>query len=121
MKIKIPSFEGKCDVDAYIEWETKVEQIWSCHNFPEERKVQLAALEFTDYLLAWWSTLVKNRERALDPPGKIKRESRNSVLLFLSPPTLLFLVRKCNVVFSSYLNFKLGFHVSWFLEDGYTY
>ena len=44
IKVKIPSFEGKCDPDVYLEWETKIEQIWSCHNFPEAKKVQLAAL-----------------------------------------------------------------------------
>ena len=86
VKIKIPSFEGKCDADAYIEWETKVEQIWSCHNFPEERKVQLAALEFNDYALAWWSTLVKNRARALDPPVRTWAQMRALMRTRFIPP-----------------------------------
>lgn len=51
IKVKIPSFEGKCDPDVYMEWETKIEQIWSCHNFAEHKKVQLAALEFNGYAL----------------------------------------------------------------------
>ena len=60
MQVKIPTFEGRSDADVYIEWETKIEQIWACHNFPEERKVQLAALEFSGYALAWWTTVLKN-------------------------------------------------------------
>lgn len=67
VKVKIPSFEGKCDPDAYMDWETKLEQIWSCHHFGEQRKVQLASLEFQGYALVWWDHLVKERRRTLDP------------------------------------------------------
>ena len=67
VKVRIPTFEGKCDPDAYMDWETKIEQIWTCHNFPEHRKVQLAALEFQGYAMVWWDTLVKDRRRNLDP------------------------------------------------------
>ena len=66
--MKIPTFDGKCDPDVYLEWETKIEQIWSCHNFPEDKKVQLAALEFTGYALVWWDSVVKARRQAMDPP-----------------------------------------------------
>ncbi|XP_073525656.1 uncharacterized protein [Phyllobates terribilis] len=67
IKVKIPSFDGKCDPDAYLEWETKIEQIWNCHNFPELKKVQLAALEFSNYALVWWDVVTRDRRRALDP------------------------------------------------------
>ena len=30
IKVKIPSFEGRCDPEVYLEWETKIEQIWNC-------------------------------------------------------------------------------------------
>ena len=59
IKVKIPTFEGKCDPDIYMMWETKIEQIWSCHNFPEHKKVQLAALEFQEFALIWWDKLVR--------------------------------------------------------------
>ena len=68
VKVKIPSFEGRCDPDVYMEWETKIEHIWSCHNFPETKKVQLAVLEFSGYALIWWDNLVKERRRNLDAP-----------------------------------------------------
>ena len=64
--MKIPSFEGKCDPDVYMVWETKIEQFWSCHNFPEHKKVQLAALEFNEYALIWWDNMFKERGRTLD-------------------------------------------------------
>ena len=68
VKVKFPAFEGKCDPDAYMDWETKIEQIWSCHDFSEPRKVQLAALEFNGFALTWWDHIVKERQRNLDPP-----------------------------------------------------
>ena len=49
----ISSFQGKNDLDAYLEWERKVELIFYCHNYSEEKKVKLAAIKFTDYAIAW--------------------------------------------------------------------
>ncbi|KAL2239135.1 UNVERIFIED_CONTAM: hypothetical protein Sindi_1105200 [Sesamum indicum] len=51
VKVTIPSFKGKSDPEVYLEWEMRVEQIFSCHNYSESKKVKLAALEFTDYAL----------------------------------------------------------------------
>ena len=31
VKVKFPAFEGKCDPDAYMDWETKIEQIGRAH------------------------------------------------------------------------------------------
>ena len=53
IKIKMPPFIGKNDVDAYLEWEQKVEMIFNCHKYSEEKKVQLATLEFSGYALIW--------------------------------------------------------------------
>ena len=68
IKVRIPTFEGKVDPDVYMAWETKIEQIWSCHNFAEDKKVQLAALEFNGYAMIWWDNLVKERVRVFDQP-----------------------------------------------------
>ena len=58
-----PSFNGKADVDAYLEWERKVEMVFNCQNYSDDKKVKLAALEFSDYALIWWDELVKSRRR----------------------------------------------------------
>ena len=39
IKMKIPSFQGKSDPEAYLEWEKKVERVFECHNYTEEKKV----------------------------------------------------------------------------------
>ena len=38
IKLKIPSFQGKNDLEVYLEWEKKVEFIFECHNYSKEKK-----------------------------------------------------------------------------------
>jgi hypothetical protein len=64
IKMKIPSFKGRTDPEAYLEWEKKIE----CHNFSKEKKVKLAVIEFTDYAIIWWDQLVTNRRRNHERP-----------------------------------------------------
>ena len=53
IKMKIPSFQGKNDPEVYLEWEKKVEFIFECHNYFEEKKVKIAMIEFTNYAIIW--------------------------------------------------------------------
>lgn len=67
IKLTIPPFQGKNDPDVYIEWERKVELVFDCHNYSEEKKVKLAAVAFTDYAIVWWDQLTVNRRRNREP------------------------------------------------------
>ena len=40
--MKIPSFQGRNDPEAYLEWEKKIELIFDCHNYSKDKKVKLA-------------------------------------------------------------------------------
>ena len=66
-KMKIPSFQGKNDPEAYLEWERKVELVFDCHNYSENKKVKLAAIGFSDYATVWWDQLVFNMRRNREP------------------------------------------------------
>ncbi|XP_050885826.1 uncharacterized protein LOC127091276 [Lathyrus oleraceus] len=68
IKIKVPSFVGKSDPEAYLEWETKLEQIFNCHNYSNLEKVQVASIEFKEYALVWWDQLTKDRRRYAERP-----------------------------------------------------
>ena len=76
IKMKIPSFQGKNNPKAYLEWEKKVELIFECHNYSEEKKVKLAIIEFTDYAIIWWDQLVMNRRRNHERAIKTWEEMR---------------------------------------------
>jgi len=64
IKLKIPSFQGKNDPEAYLEWEKKVDWIFYCHNYSEAKKVKLVVIEFMDYALIWWDQNVISRRRS---------------------------------------------------------
>nr|GME03676.1 uncharacterized protein LOC109170889 [Ipomoea batatas] len=61
--MRIPSFHGKNDAEAYIEWEKRVERVFDCHHYSEQKKVSLAVVEFKDYANTWWDNLVVNKRR----------------------------------------------------------
>jgi len=63
LKLKIPTFDGKNDPDAFLEWERKIELVFDCQNFSELKKVRLAATEFTGYAINWYDQVVTSRRR----------------------------------------------------------
>ncbi|XP_027357484.1 uncharacterized protein LOC113866886 [Abrus precatorius] len=67
VKISIPPFKGRSDPEAYLEWEIKIEHIFTCNTYEEAQKVKLAAMEFSDYALVWWNKLQKERARNEEP------------------------------------------------------
>ncbi|KAH1228740.1 Retrovirus-related Pol polyprotein from transposon gypsy [Glycine max] len=68
VNISLPYFHGKDNVEAYLDWKMKVEQLFACHHISEERKVPLATLSFQRYALYWWTSLVRERRIHGDPP-----------------------------------------------------
>lgn len=53
IKKEVPTFIGKSDSDAYLKWETKIEQIFNFHTYTNFQKVHVASLEFKEYALVW--------------------------------------------------------------------
>jgi len=46
VRVDLLHFHGKQNVEVYLDWEMKVEQLFACHRVSEERKVPLATLSF---------------------------------------------------------------------------
>uniref|UniRef100_A0A2N9I939 Reverse transcriptase domain-containing protein n=1 Tax=Fagus sylvatica TaxID=28930 RepID=A0A2N9I939_FAGSY len=71
---------GRTDPEVYLEWEKKIDLVFDCHNYSEEKKVKLAVIEFTDYAIIWWDQLVTNRmrnnERPVETWGELKAHMR---------------------------------------------
>ena len=76
IKIKIPTFQGKNDPEAYLKWEKKIELIFNCHHYSDEKKINLAAIEFTDYAMIWWDQIVSTRRRNYERPVQTWAELR---------------------------------------------
>ena len=54
IKFRIPTFNGKYDPGAYLDWELEVEQKFACHDIPANLQVKAAISEFTEFALLWW-------------------------------------------------------------------
>jgi len=46
IRVDLPHFHGKEVLEAYLDWELKVEQRFECHQVVEETKVSLETLSF---------------------------------------------------------------------------
>ena len=53
IKLKIPSFQGRNDSEAYLEWEKKMESIFHYYHYTEEKMVKLTNFEVTDNAIIW--------------------------------------------------------------------
>jgi hypothetical protein len=63
IKANIPPFKGRNDAEVYLEWERKLDFIFACQNYSEEKKVKLAAVESSDYALICKDELMNARRR----------------------------------------------------------
>nr|KYP45809.1 hypothetical protein KK1_032627 [Cajanus cajan] len=57
----------------------KVEQIFTCHQVGEERKVPLATLAFQGQAMYWWTALERERRLHNDPPIAYWNELRSAM------------------------------------------
>ncbi|KAH1247156.1 hypothetical protein GmHk_06G017107 [Glycine max] len=67
VKFNVPPFKGKSDLNAYLDWEMKIEYVFSCNDYTKEQKVKLAAAEFSDYALVWKN---KNQREKMREEGR---------------------------------------------------
>ena len=63
IKLSIPPFSGERGPEDYLEWEMRMDHIFSTHNYSEEKRLQIAAFEFTGYVLVWWNQILRMRTR----------------------------------------------------------
>nr|KYP65727.1 hypothetical protein KK1_011990 [Cajanus cajan] len=57
----------------------KVQQIFTCHQVEEERKVPLATLAFQGQAMYWWTSLVRERRLHNDLPIEFWNDLRNAM------------------------------------------
>ena len=77
VKMKIPSFQGNNDPEAYLEWERKGEIVFYCHNYSENKNAKLVSIEFSDYVIVWWDQLVLNKRRNREPAVETWEETKS--------------------------------------------
>jgi len=53
VKIDLPHFYGKDNIEVFLDWVEKVEQLFESHAVEEERRVSLSTLSFQGHALSW--------------------------------------------------------------------
>jgi len=80
VKLNVPHFKGMSDPDAYLDWEMKIQHVFSCNDYTEEQKVKLATAEFSYYVLVWWNKnqreMMREEGREIDTWTEIRRVMR---------------------------------------------
>ena len=66
--MNIPTFHGRSDQEAYLAWEKKVDFVFNCHNYFEEKKVKIATTAFMGYALVQWNQLVVSKKYCGEKP-----------------------------------------------------
>ncbi|VFQ98959.1 unnamed protein product [Cuscuta campestris] len=67
-KFDIPIFEGKNDLDEFLEWLKTVERVFDFKEVSDEKKVKIVALKFRKYASTWWTNTCTKRIRSEKPP-----------------------------------------------------
>ena len=52
-KVEVPEFEGKLDLEEFIDWLHTVERVFEYKDIPGDRKVKLVALRLRKYASLW--------------------------------------------------------------------
>ena len=63
IKMSVLVFQGRNDIKAYLEQEKKVDLIFDCHNYLEEKKIKFIVVEFINYVIIWWDQLVLSKRK----------------------------------------------------------
>ncbi|VFQ95153.1 unnamed protein product [Cuscuta campestris] len=54
-KVDVPTFEGKNDLDEFLEWLETVERVFDFKEVSDEKKVKIVALKFRKDASTWWT------------------------------------------------------------------
>ncbi|VFQ89808.1 unnamed protein product [Cuscuta campestris] len=67
-KVDVPTFEGKNDLDEFLEWLETVERVFDFKEVSDEKKVKIVALKFRKDASTWWTnTCTKWRRNHKEP------------------------------------------------------
>ena len=62
-KVEFSEFEGKLDLDEFLEWLHTVERIFEYEEVPDDKKVKLVAPRLRKHTSLWWTNLCAKRVR----------------------------------------------------------
>lgn len=80
--MKVPYFNGKGYLEAYLEQVKKRELIFDWHNYSELKEVKRAHSEFIFYAIDWWDHLYIDMRRIEDGPIETWIEMKSTIYIY---------------------------------------
>lgn len=68
MKIDLPSFDERLDVEEFLDWASKVENFFKYADMSDEKKIKLVAFKFQRGASSWWEQVETNPRYYGKPP-----------------------------------------------------
>ncbi|GKV35062.1 hypothetical protein SLEP1_g43380 [Rubroshorea leprosula] len=95
IKIDIPDFEGRLQLDEFIDWLHTVECVFELKDILDDKHVKLVAIKLKKHASIWWENLKRSRERE----GRNKIRTWEKMRRELTQYTMEFeqLMMKCDV------------------------
>ena len=62
-KINLPEFDGRMDLNEFLDWLNMVEHVFEYYDLPEREKMKLVAIKMCKNASIWWKNLKRQRER----------------------------------------------------------
>ncbi|TYK22339.1 reverse transcriptase [Cucumis melo var. makuwa] len=67
MKIDLSIYNGKRDIESFLDWVKSTENFFNYMDAPDRKKVHLVALKLRGGASTWWDQLEINRQRCGKP------------------------------------------------------
>ena len=86
MKIDLPMYDGKRNIEAFLDWIKSTENFFNYMDTPERKKVHLVALKLRAGASAWWDQLEINRQRCGKQPIRSWEKMKKLLKARFLPP-----------------------------------
>lgn len=61
MKLEVPTYDGKIDIEGFLDYIVVVEDFFECMKIPESQQVKLVSYKLKGGAASWWRQTVHNR------------------------------------------------------------
>ncbi|GKU89837.1 hypothetical protein SLEP1_g3923 [Rubroshorea leprosula] len=99
IKIDIPDFEGRLQLDEFIDWLHTMERVFELKDIPDDKHVKLVAIKLKKHASIWWENLKRSQQRK----GRSKIKTWEKMRRELTPLKVEKQISKKNITRASKL------------------
>ena len=86
-KVEVPEFEGKLNLEEFLDWLHMVERVFEYKDISKGKKERLVALRLRKYASLWWTNLCAKRVKERKSKIKTWEKMKSKLKARFLPPT----------------------------------